>query len=178
MTPRFDPTRSIIYDLAQGQLRDDEGTARLNVPFHILSRLLTQAGPEGAADFGRGLGGEVGRRIHQRLDPKANVTAWAEHLGGHLALLGLGNLRVERWGRALVFRVAGAPEGAQTLIGHVLEGALLRGLGRHVSIVGFEAEGGMAYLALSRDTSSRVRALRSAGESLSEVVQQLHRGAA
>ena len=32
-----------------------------------------------------------------------------DHLGGELALLGLGSLGLERWGRALVLTVEGAP---------------------------------------------------------------------
>ena len=112
MIPRFDPTRAVVFDLTQGQLRDDEGTGRVNVPVEALLRLCAAAGPEAQKDFARGLGSDAGRRVARRLgDNAANLgsEAWVEHLGGELALLGLGNLAFERWGRALVVTVSAAP---------------------------------------------------------------------
>jgi hypothetical protein len=55
-----------------------------------------------------------------------------DHLAGELALLGLGSLGLERWGRALVLVVDGGPFGSQLdrLLGAVLEGALQRAFGR------------------------------------------------
>jgi len=179
MTPRFDPTRAIVYDLSRGQLRDDEGQARLNVPYFQLHRLCEQAGVEATADFGQALGGDIGRRIRERLGSNvdvADVSVWTEHLGGHLALLGLGDLTLERWGRALVVRVSGAPAGSASLLSAVVTGALQRGLGRNVQIVPFEVEDAVALLVLSPETAGRARALREAGESLGRVVEQLHRG--
>src|SRR6187431_3768829 len=123
MTPRFDPTRAVIFDLARGQLRDDEGAARLNLPASLVLRLCEAAGAGGAGDFARGLGAELGRRVSDRLGAgSGSVEAWAEHLGGQLALLGLGSLRLERWGRALVLRVTGVPGEFVPLLGGVLEG--------------------------------------------------------
>jgi hypothetical protein len=178
MTPRFDPTRAIIYDLTGGQLRDDEGVSRVNLPIHQLVRLLEQAGADSTADFGRGLGSDLGRRIASKLEKTSGIDAFTEHLGGHVALLGLGCLTVERWGKALVLRVAGVPEGAEALLGAVLEGALQRALGRQVATVAFASDKSTGYLVVSSATADRVRGLRSAGEGLGQVVEQLHRGAA
>lgn len=181
MTSRFDPTRAIVYDLSRGQLRDDEGQVRLNVPYFLLHRLCEQAGPEAASDFGHALGGDIGRRIRDRMANRADqadVAAWTEHLGGHLALLGLGDLSLERWGRALVIRVVGAPSGASALLSSVVAGALQRGLGRDVQVVTFDVDDAVALLVLSPQTASRARALREAGESLGRVVEQLHQGTA
>lgn len=181
MTPRFDPTRAIVYDLSRGQLRDDEGQPRLNLPYFLLQRLCEHAGSEGTSDFGHALGADIGRKIRDRLGPSvdgADVFVWTEHLGGHLALLGLGNLTLERWGRALVVRVLDAPAGSAALLSSVLAGALQRGLGRDVQVVTFEAEESVALLVLSPETAGRARALREAGESLGRVVEQLHRGTA
>jgi len=177
MTPRFDPTRAIIYDLSRGQLRDDEGQARVNLPFFLLQRLCEHAGTDATSDFGGALGAEVGRRIRERLGAaaeRADVSAWAEHLGGHLALLGLGDLSLERWGRALVVRIVGAPAGSSSLLSAVVTGALQRGLGRSLQIVAFEQEEGVALLVLSPETARRARTLQEAGESLGRVVEQLH----
>jgi len=181
MTPRFDPTRAIVYDLSRGQLRDEEGQLRLNVPFFLLERLCGQAGPEATRDFGQGLGGDIGRRIRDRLGAAAeqvDVSVWTEHLGGHLAVLGLGDLSLERWGRALVIRIVGAPAGASALLAAVIAGALQRGAGRNVELVAFDVEDSVALLVLSPETAGRARALREAGESLGRVVEQLHRGVA
>lgn len=181
MTPRFDPTRAIIYDLARGQLRDDEGASRLNVPAHLLLRLCEHAGPDCSRDFARSLGEELGRRVADKLSQErqsASVEVWTEHLGGQLALVGLGDLKVEQWGRALVLRVAGAPKGIATLLEGVLEGALHRGLGRKVSPVSFERGDEIEFLILSDDAAPRAQALRQEGSTLGQIVEALHKGAA
>lgn len=181
MIPRFDPTRAIIYDLARGQLRDDEGTSRLNLPAHLLLRLCNQAGPNEAKDFARSLGQELGRRIADRMgDEKdqANIETWTEHLGGQLALVGLGNLSVEQWGRALVLRVEAPPEGMTQTLEAVLEGALQRGLGKDTSIVGFERGEQTEFLVVSEQTARKVRDMAQNGSLLGQVVEELHRGGA
>lgn len=183
MTPRFDPTRAVVFDLARGALRDDEGQTRLNVPLSLLVRLLESAGHDGARDFGHGLGSEIGRRVAERLGSEkesASASAWVEHLGGHLALVGFGSLRAERWGRALVLRVASAPANASELLGWVLEGALLRALGRKVSAVPFTEDVGVmentvSFLIVSEDRASVALGLRDGGRGLGAVIDELHR---
>jgi|GEM_PF-495735 len=181
MTPRFDPTRAIVYDLARGQLKDEEGASRLNLPMHLVARLCEQAGEAAASDFAQGLGGEIGRRVADRLGEEtggASVEAWTEHLGGQLALVGLGDVAVERWGRALVLRVSAAPEGASALLDKVLSAALQRALGRDVAAVLFPTDGVASFLVLSPDAADKARSLAKSGSSLAQVVEELHRGAA
>jgi hypothetical protein len=181
MTPRFDPSRSILVDLARGQLKDDEGAARLNIPAHLLARLCEQAGPEATKDFAEALGTDLGRRIQSRLGKfteKASVEEWVEHLGGQLALLGLGNLLIEQWGKALVLRLTGAPTGCSRLGSGVLKGSLSRALGRQVDLVSFEHEDDVAFLVLSPDSAQKIRELANQGTGLGQAVDQLHRGIA
>jgi len=181
MTPRFDPTRAVVFDLARGQLRDDEGAARLNLPASLVLRLCDAAGAAGTRDFAASIGAEVGRRVAERLGDEAqtaSLQAWAEHLGGHLALLGLGNLRLERWGRALVLRVGDVPAELGVLVGGVLEGALSRGLSRSSEFVAFTGNGDTAYLVVSPATAERARSLRNSGQGLGHVIEDLHKGAA
>lgn len=181
MTPRFDPTRAIVYDLARGQLHDDEGAARLNLPVHLLLRLCEHAGPEGAMEFARALGEDLGRRITDRLGEagaSADIQAWTEHLGGQVALVGLGDLAVEQWGRALVLRVSGAPAGLDRLLESVLEGAIQRGLGRHVSLVGFTRAEQIEFLVLSPEAAQKARGMALNGAGLGQVIEDLHKGAA
>ncbi len=181
MTPRFDPTRAIIYDLARGQLRDDEGASRLNLPAHLLLRLCEHAGHEASSEFSRALGAELGRRVADKLGREkdtANVEVWTEHLGGQFALIGLGDLKVEQWGRALVLRITDAPKGMSHIIEGVLEGALQRGLSRKATVVGFDRDGELECLVVSDETAGRVRALAQDGAGLGQVVEELHKGAA
>jgi hypothetical protein len=183
MTPRFDPTRAVVFDLARGALRDDEGQARLNIPLALLVRLLESAGHDSARDFGHGLGSEVGRRVSERLGSEkdtASTSTWVEHLGGHLALIGFGSLRAERWGRALVLRVEAVPSSAVALLGWVLEGAMLRAFGRRVSAVSFAehvgaAENTVSFLVLAENRASAAQSLRDGGRGLGAVIDELHR---
>src|SRR5690606_9525430 len=104
-------------------LRDEEGTLRLNIPAALLLRLCESAGEAATRDFLSALGTDIGRRIQAALGQDlsaAPIESWAEHLGGQLALLGLGELLIERWGKALVLRVRGAPEELKGLIGVLL----------------------------------------------------------
>lgn len=180
MTVRFDPTRALTVDLRRGQLRDDEGTTRINVPYFLLEKLFSEAGAHAAEDFGRALGTEIGRRIAEGLGreaEEASIATWTEHLGGHVGLIGLGDLSIERWGRALVLRVEGPPEGAASLLGSIVTGALQRALGRSVSVVAFQEGSVVALLVLSAAGAARATALREAGASLGRVAEELHRSA-
>jgi hypothetical protein len=107
-----------------------------------------------------------------------SVEVWTEHLGGQFALVGLGNLRVERWGKGLVLRIEAFPVGAQLVINNVLLGALQRGLGKEVSLVGFEDEHSIAFLVLSEQSAERARGLVEQGHGLAGVIESLHKGAA
>ncbi len=179
MTPRFDPTRALIFDLARGQLRDEEGTARLNLPASLVLRLCEQAGSEATLDFARSIGSELGRRIADRLKDstsEASVETWVEHLGGQLALVGLGELSVERWGKALVLRVSGASSEVHSLLPGVLASALQRALGRQLELVLFEGQEGLGFLALSGASAARAIALKDGGAGLGQVIEQLHQG--
>lgn len=180
MIPRFDPTRALVFDLAQGQLRDDEGMGRLNVPGDALLRLCAAAGTEALRDFGKGLGTEVGRRISRRLGSSAESAGpevWVEHLGGELALLGLGNLRFERWGKALIVVVAGALPNSEELLAAVIEGALQRTLGRDATVVPLGShEEELRLAVLNERAASQARGWLSEGASWSQIVERLHRG--
>lgn len=178
MIPRFDPTRAVVFDLVQGQLRDDEGVGRLNVPADALLRLCSAAGSDAGRDFGRNLGTEVGRRVVRRLGDAAQgagTEAWVEHLGGELALLGLGNMRFESWGKALVASIASFPRGAEELIAGVLEGALQRALARDVVAVPLGTSDEILRLAiLNPRAAAKARDWLSTGASWSQILERLH----
>lgn len=115
--------------------RVDRGGDQILVAADALSDLCRAAGDEAVSDFGRRVGTAIGRRVAERLSDGAATATLEEvldHLGGELALIGLGSLSLERWGRALVLSIDGAPLGPplDKLLGAVLEGALQRGFGR------------------------------------------------
>lgn len=133
MATRFNPSGSVSFDLSRGRV-DCDGEHVL-VPADALLDLCRHTGDDAITDFGRRLGTAAGRRVAGRLGESAAGATLEEvldHLGGELALLGLGSLGLERWGRALVLSIEGGPFGQQLdrLLGAVLEGALQRAFGR------------------------------------------------
>jgi hypothetical protein len=133
MATRFNPSGSVSFDLVRGRV--DCGGEHVLVPADALIDLCRAAGDDALSDFGRRLGTTIGRRIADRLGDSvsgATMEDILDHLGGELAVLGLGSLGLERWGRALVLTIDGGPFGPQLdrLLGAVLEGALQRAFGR------------------------------------------------
>src|SRR5262245_38721231 len=111
---RFDPSKAVTFDLSHGLVHLEGAPSRLLVPSDALVLLAKAAGPEAAAMFGRSLGEAMGRRVASRLAATEGVSSTpvevvVDHLGGELALAGLGSLGLERWGRALVLVVDQSP---------------------------------------------------------------------
>lgn len=154
---RFDPSKAVTFDLASGLVHIEGAPSRLLVPADALRALCDAAGGEATAAFGRALGTPMGRRVAARLGGegsrssgganggasgagggsaeivrKASIEGIVDHLGGELALAGLGSLSVERWGHALVLVVDHSPlEGAgDKLLEAALASALEEATGR------------------------------------------------
>jgi hypothetical protein len=178
MAEPFNPTHSVRFEIARGRVSVDGSEARVLVPAGALGKLCESAGLESVKDFGRNLGTEIGRRVAARLDGGApSVTALVEHLGGDLALSGLGSLTVEIWGRALVFAVTDSPLGKEgdTLLASVLEGALQRALVRDTSLVELErSQGRVRFAVLSPKTANGVRKWLEDGISWGDALARLN----
>jgi hypothetical protein len=150
----------------------------LLVSIDALTSLLQSAGPAARTDFGRQLGTEVGRLVLERLDAAegASIEQVAEHLGGELALLGVGSLSVERWGRALVLRFdhcALSGDGVE-LLAAVTEGAVQRALSRTATAVVVGAGDGVVRIALlGAAAAERVSRWVSGGASYAEALGRL-----
>jgi hypothetical protein len=173
----FDPSQSVKFDFVRGAVEIDGG-AHLLVPTSSLLALCRGAGAEALRDFGRGLGTELGRRVAGRIRiNEASVESVVTHLGGDLALVGLGSLGVERWGQALVLTVTTSPldrEG-DALVAAVLEGALQRAMARDVAVVPLSRENGQARLVVtSASAAGKVRAWLGEGVSWGDVLARLH----
>jgi hypothetical protein len=178
--PQFDPSRMVSFDLARGRVALDEASRRVLLPSDLLLDLCENAGDEARSDFGRRLGTECGRRVAERLgkdSSEATVESLLEHLGGELALTGLGNLGVERWGRALVMTFDGSPVGGSgdTLLAAVLEGAIQRVFGRDCSVVKLQRDDEtVRLLVVGSKTAASVREALSKGASWGQLIAKLH----
>ena len=136
MSPNFDPSYALEFDFGRGQIRMANAGERVVVPCDALLALCDGASEDAVRDFGRRVGTEAGRALQVRLGEtgQASLETVVEHLGGELALMGLGSLGLERWGQALVLSFTHSPLGnaGDLLLGSVLEGALQRAFGRDV----------------------------------------------
>ncbi len=180
--PRFDPSQSVKFDLTRGAVSLEGSASNVVVPQQALLDLCRQAGDEALRDFGRKIGTEAGWRASGRLidgPTRASIPAVVEHLGGNLALLGLGNLKVEQWGKALVFAVGNAPPGdhGAVLLGAVLEGALQRAMSRDLRMVVLDRDDQtVRLLATSPMTADKVRGWLAAGSSWGDALTKLNAG--
>jgi hypothetical protein len=177
--PPFNPTHEVSFDLLQGTIFAGDST-RVMVPAEALLTLCKSAGNEAARDFGHLLGGEVGRRALERLGirpEQASVAAIVEHFGGDLALLGLGSLSVEQWGKAAVLRISDSPLGAggDGVLAAVLEGALQRGMSRQAQLVVLErSDGSVRFLVVNPKAAEKVRTWLAEGVTWGEVLARLN----
>ncbi len=134
MSLNFDPSYALEFDFGRGQIRMANAGERVIVPCDALLALCQGASEDAVRDFGRRLGTEAGRVMNDRLGEawQASLETVLEHLGGELALTGLGSLGLERWGQALVLSFSHSPLGwaGDLLLGSVLEGAMQRSFGR------------------------------------------------
>ncbi|HEX7671245.1 MAG TPA: hypothetical protein VF395_16740 [Polyangiaceae bacterium] len=179
MSEPFNPTHAVRFDLGSGRVTvgGQEGSEpRVLVPADALRHLCASAGADGLTDFGRSLGTDIGHRVAARVGAASSVSTVVEHLGGDLALAGLGSLGAEVWGQALVFTVTGSPLGNEgdALLAAVLEGALQRALARDAAVVPIDRTDGKARLVVvSRATAGRVRQWLSDGVSWGDALSRL-----
>jgi hypothetical protein len=181
MATRFNPSGSVSFDLVRGRV--DCGGEHVLVAADALVDLCRAAGDEAVSDFGRRLGTAAGRRVAERVGDtsSASLEEVLEHLGGELALLGLGSLGLERWGRALVLTIDGGPFGQQLdrLLGAVLEGALQRAFARDVRAARLGRDDRQVrFLIASAAGATKVTDWLSSGVSYADALARLQKGAA
>ena len=178
--PRFNPNSAVTFDLERGRVRVSDDENRLMVGADALLGLCQAASPDAQRAFGEKLGTSAGARVKEVLgDEKASVESFVDHLGGHLALLGLGSLSLERWGRALVFRLSNVPFEAagDELLCRVLEGALKAAVGRAcVGVILERKNAEVSVLITAEQGAQRVQAWLKEGLSTAEALGRLHLG--
>ncbi|MRG92930.1 hypothetical protein [Polyangium spumosum] len=180
---------TLSFDLAEGLVRLG-GEARLVVPASALMALWGGASPAARRVFARALGESIGRAAEKRLAAEgpdaprgmldASPEAALSELAAAWALAGLGALDIERWGRALVFVVAGSPLGGDgdELCEIALEGALATASGKGVRVVRLErVESRARFFVSSASATARMRAELARGTVWAEVLAELDRPA-
>lgn len=174
----FDPSYALEFDFSRGQVRMANAGERVLVPSDALLALCHGANDEVVRDFGRRLGTEAGRVMNDRLGQawQASLETVVEHLGGELALMGLGSLGLERWGQALVLSFRHSPLGAggDFLLGAVLEGAMQRSFGRDVIAAKLVRDGDLVrFLIAGRDGGNKALGWLSQGVPWGDVLMRL-----
>ena len=178
----FDPSKAVTFDLVRGLIQQEGGPSRLIVPAEALAALARAAGPEASRAFGRVVGEAIGVRVASGLAEidgvrAAGVGAVVEHLGGELAMTGLGSLSVERWGRALVLVIDQSPLGAggDGLLECVLAGALEAAMGERSSVVVLARdEVRVRFLVTGPAGADKVRTWLSEGVPWGDALVRLH----
>ena len=177
----FDPTGAVTFDLSSGNVNLARVSRRVLAPADGLSRLCEAAGEEAARGLGLSMGAAMGTRIawYLRHDGSTDGLAavsferFIDHLRGEFALVGLGVVGMELWGKALlmVVRRAAMPV---SFVASVLEGALREATGRPVVCVKLaESDSEMRYLAAGEQGASKVAAWVSQGLFWGDVLVKL-----
>lgn len=177
--PAFNPAHAFRFELGRGQITTPGAGPRLLLPVDSVSHVLFSLADDARRDFAHSLGTELGRRAAERLGDvtQASPVEVVDHLGGEWALMGLGSLGLELWGRALVFTVSGSPFGQQgdEFIAAVAEGAIGRGMGRHVVVVPIHRDGDQVrLLASSARAAELARELLQQGRGYGDILEELN----
>ncbi len=185
----FDPSQAIRFDLSQGSVALSGGTDGASapaavVPANALSALVSAVARAGAAEAAfLAWGDGLGQRARQRLGDTAAASPEAvlDHVGGELALAGLGVLGLERWGKALVLTVRDGALGANgdEALTIILRGLLAAATGKAVATVGLGREDRLVrVLVTSEKGAEKALALLADGSPWALVLARLHGGPA
>ncbi len=178
---KFDPALALKFDLGRGILSQVGGGSRVVMPADVLARLLEGAPEEVCRDVGQHLGTDLGRRVGSGLGDTESAAPERvlEFLGGEMALMGLGSLGFERWGRALVFSVVDSPlgTGADSFMAGLFDGAMLRLYGKNTTSVCLGRVGKrVRFLVSGQGAANRVKGWLDDGVHWGEILSRLQSG--
>lgn len=136
--------------------------------------------------FSREIGRSSGEAIAERARNRARTTdetlrgvdlgKVVDLVGGELALLGIGNLRIERWGKALLFVLDPCPLDARAdqFLAGLIEGAVYVAGGREVGAAVIDrGEELVRLLVGTKSTVALAETMRNDGMLFTEVVSRL-----
>jgi hypothetical protein len=172
----FDPGAFYAFDLARGAVHTRHGERVLMLSADTIGPLVSTAVRHGDLTSIRSLGKRVGEDAARSLGSEvkaATPEAVVTHASGVLALLGWGTLSLERWGRALVVFIEGAPQLDNDRLGlAALLGGLLTSLGgRDIACV--PVNDGSRFVVVHPSIAEAVWTWTKEGKSLSDVVARL-----
>jgi hypothetical protein len=178
----FDPARAVDFDLTRGAVQGSSGERVVLVPSSVLDEMIRLLAAPDAARVARSIGVACGARVAERLGGTDEVRACSielvtSHLAGELAVAGIGAIRLERWGRALVVVVANPAIGNGAALASILEGALGEATGRLVACAVIAREEGAArVLVASKAAIERAVGWLAEGVPWGDVLARLQRG--
>ncbi len=171
----FDPGKYYAFDLARGTVSTRHGARMLVMSSDAVANLVASAAKHGDLTAVRALGKRIGEEAHSSLGAEvrgATPEAVATHAAGVLSLLGWGALSLERWGRALVIALEGAPELDPGKLGlaSLLGGMLTTLSGRDVACV--PVSGGR-FVVVHPSVAEQVFGWSTEGIELAQIVARL-----
>jgi len=184
--PPFDPSKAVTFDVSHGQVHLAHAPNRVLVPADALLALALQAGSAPTVAFARQVGEPLGEGVARRLGGSREATGETlaatldeviDQLGGELALVGLGALSLERWGKALVLVVDHSPlrTHGTGLLGDILTAALEAATGATLGCaLLMQDETRVRFLVAREATLTRARTLLQGGVSWGEALARIH----
>ncbi len=191
MKHSFDAKKAITFDLPTGQVRLTSGTDSATdtgrsviVPADALATIAAVAGDTATRELGRTLGRTLGLRVRSRVGAEessseervrnASIEDVVVELSTELAIAGFGTLGVERWGRALVLLVIGAPP-SDVLLAAIVEGMLSTATGRDLRTTPLARDGDRLRVLVGNVASiERVIGWLGEGTSWGDAITRLH----
>src|SRR5437867_7250118 len=131
---------SLRLDLPKGSA-ELRGEPVVVLPAQALETLLRAAPSASRIDMGRDVGVAMGENVAKRMGGSGGVRSSSTEevvnaLAVEIALAGLGEVSLERWGRAMVIGVSGGPLAKQTeLLAGLVGGAISAATGSQASAV-------------------------------------------
>lgn len=178
----FDAAGALHFDLARGNLTLDGKVPAIAVPTSALDALFKRAPADIVEGFGKRLGNQAADLVRDRVGDRKlllDLEAVNEQLGGALALLGLGDLQMERWGMALVVKLKSMTlrSGHVAIARSALESAFFQLFERPVKAVAVaHDETSVKLVVVAPEVAAKVEAWVAQGLSFGELLNQLHVG--
>jgi hypothetical protein len=180
-SPPFDASKAVTFDLSRGEIRKDGDDRRVLISARAVTALCQAAGDDATSAFGQALGESIGAAIATRFERTgsdargASIESIVEHLAGELAVVGLGTVSVERWGRALVLVVDHSNGDQDKVLAPLLGATVSRAAKVQARCVRLTREGERArFLVTGESGASKVRDWLSAGVPWGEALVRLH----
>ena len=179
--PSFDPGGFFTFDLGGGHVTTRAGRRVLVLSDTVLGPLVASAVANGDLTAVRRLGRHMGEEVRQTLGgqvDEAPTDVVVAHLTAVLGLFGWGKFQLERWGDALVVRVAEAPgiDADQLALAALLGGLFSSITGRDVAAVPVSEEA--EFVLVAPPIAETVWGWARGGDDLATIVARLAPGGA